>query len=61
MKEMFTKNLKELKNRQTEMNNTLEGIESRITQVEKWINDLEYRMVEITAIEKNIEKKNEKK
>ena len=31
MQEMFTKNLKELKNRQTEMNNTLEGIESRIT------------------------------
>ena len=42
------------------MNNTLEGINSRITEAEKRINDLEDRMVEITAAEKNIEKKNEK-
>ena len=30
MQEMFTKDLEELKNKQTEMNNTLEGINNRI-------------------------------
>ena len=43
------------------MNNTLEGINSRITKAEEQISDLEDRMVEITATEQNIEKKNEKK
>jgi len=38
-----------------EMNNTLEGINSRITEPEEWINDVEDRMVEITNIEQNIE------
>ena len=38
------------------MNNTLEGINSRITEAEEWISDLENRMVEITASEQNIEK-----
>ena len=38
------------------MDNILEGINSRITEVEEQINDLEDRMVEITAIEQNIEK-----
>ena len=57
MQEMFTKDLEELKNKQTEMNNTLEGINSRITEAEEWINDLEDRMVEITATEQNIGKK----
>ena len=45
------------------MNNTLEGINSRITEVieaEEQINDLEDRMVEITAIEQNIEKRMER-
>ena len=42
---------------QTEMNNTLEGIHSRVTEAEEQINDLEDRMVEITAAEQNIEKK----
>ena len=51
MQEMFTKDLEELKNKQTEMNNTLEGIHSRITEAEQ-INNLEDRMVEITASEK---------
>ena len=41
MQEMFTKDLQELKNKQTEINNTLEGINSRITEAEEWINDLE--------------------
>ena len=39
------------------MNNTLEGIHSRITKAEAWINDLEGRMVEITAIGQNVEKR----
>ena len=39
------------------MNNTLEGMNSRITEAEEQINDLEDRMVEITATEQNIEKR----
>ena len=35
------------------MNNTVERINSRITEAEEWINDLEDRMVEITAVEWN--------
>ena len=42
------------------MNNTLEGINSRITKAEEQISDLEDRMVEITVAEQN-RKKNEKK
>ena len=37
------------------MNKTLEGIHSRITEAEEWINDLEDRMAEITDTEENIE------
>ena len=61
---MFTKDLVELKNIQTEMNNTLEGINSRITEAKKkkkWISDLEDRMVEASAAKLNIENKSEKK
>ena len=47
--EMFTKDLQELKIKQTEINNTLEGIHSRIIEAEAQINDLEDRMVEITV------------
>ena len=57
MQEMFTKDLKELKNKQAEMNNTLEGINSRITEAEEWIKDVEDRMVEIPAAEQNIAKR----
>ena len=57
MQEMFTKDLKELKNKQAELNNTLGGIHSRKTDAEERINDLEDRMVEITATEQNIEKR----
>ena len=46
---MFTKDLEELKNKQTEMNNTLEIISGRITEAEEWTSDLENRMVDITA------------
>ena len=45
---MFNKDLEELKNKQTEMNNTitelknaLEGINNRITEAEEQISDLE--------------------
>jgi len=47
MLEMITKDLEELKNKQTGMNNTLEGIHNRITEAEEWINDLEDRMVKL--------------
>ena len=57
MQELFTNNLEELKNKQTEKNNTLEGNHSRIIEAEEWINDLEDRMLEITATEQNIEKR----
>ena len=54
---MFTKDLEELKNKQTEMNNTLEGIHIRITGAGEQINDLEDRMVQITATEQKTEKR----
>ena len=54
---MFIKYLEELNNKQTEMNNTLEGIYSRITEAEEQINDLEDKMVEITAAEQKIGKR----
>ena len=56
LKELFTKDLEKLKNKQTEMNNTLERINSRISEAEEWISDLEDRMVEMTVTEQNIEK-----
>ena len=37
MQEMFTKDIEEIKNKQTEMNNTVEGSNSRITETEEWI------------------------
>ena len=45
----------------TEMKNAQEGINSRITEAEEWISELEDRMVEITATEQNKEKKYDKK
>ena len=56
MQEMFTKDLEELKNR-----DTLEGINSRITEADERINDLEDKMVKITAADQNTEKNNENK
>ena len=56
MQEMFTKDLKELKSKQIEMNNTLEGINSR-TEVEEQISDLEDRMVQINTAKQNTEKR----
>ena len=57
MHEMFTKDLRELKNKQIEINKTLEGINSRLIEAEERINDLEDTMVKITATEQNIEKR----
>ena len=64
IKEMFNKDLAELKSKQTMMNNTineiknsLEGINSRIPKAEEWISDLEDKVVEITTAEQNKEKR----
>ena len=57
IQEMFNKDLEDLKNKQTEMKNTLEGINSRITEAEERIRVLEARVVEITATEQNKEKR----
>ena len=40
-----------------DMKNILEGINSRITEGEEWINDLDDKIVAITATEQNIEKR----
>ena len=39
------------------MKNTLERINSRITETEEWISDLEDRMVEFTAAEQTKDKR----
>ena len=44
----------------TAMKNTLEGINSRITEAEELISELEDRVVEITATEQNKEKRMKK-
>ena len=36
----------------TEIKNTLEGTNSRAAELEKWLNEVEDRMVEITESEK---------
>ena len=59
MQEMSTNDLQELNNKQTEIKNTPEGVSLRITEAEQ-INDLEDRMVEITAT-KQYRKKDEMK
>ena len=41
----------------TEIKNTLEGANSRITEAEEWLSEMEARMVEITAEEQNKRKK----
>ena len=67
IQEMFNKDLDKLKDKQTDMNNTitemkntLEGINNRITEAEERISELEDKVVEITVEEQNKEKKNEK-
>ena len=41
----------------TEIKNTLEGTNSRISEAEEWINELENRMLEVTEAEENKEKR----
>ena len=62
--ERFKEDLQELKSKQTMMNNTineiknsLEGSNSRITEAEERISDLEDKIVEITTVEQNKEKR----
>ena len=47
----------EMNNTITEVKNTLEGTNSRKTEAEEQISELEYRMVEITAEEQNKRKR----
>ena len=63
IQKMFNKDLEELKSKQTmnktinEIKNSLEGINSRITEAEEGISDLEHKIVEITIAEHNKEKR----
>ena len=67
IQEMVNKDLEELKNKQSVMNNTItpvkntvEGIKRGITEAEEWISEMENRMVEITVTEQNKEKRMKK-
>ena len=58
MQESINKDLEELKNKHTnstitEIENTLEGINRKISEAEEWISELEDKMVEITSEEQN--------
>ena len=62
IQETFNKDLEELNSKQTMMNNiideiknSLEGINSRITEAEEWVSDLEDKIMEITTTEQNKE------
>ena len=64
IQETFHNDLKELKGKQTMINNTineiknsLEGINSGIMEAEEWISDLEDEIAEITTKEQNKEKR----
>ena len=64
IQETFNKDLEEPTNKQTMRNNTiseiknsLEGINSRITEAQERISDLENKIVEITTTEQNKEKR----
>ena len=63
----FNKDLEEIKNKQTETNtiaeikNTLEGINTKISEAEEWKIEVEDRMLEITAEEEKKEKKKKRK
>ena len=46
-----------MNNTLNEIKNSLEGINSRITEAEEWISDLEDKIVEITSAEKNKERR----
>ena len=61
---MFNKDIEELNNRQSAMNSTiteitktLKGTNSRLSETEEWINDLEDTMIEMIEAEQNKEKR----
>ena len=56
MQEFFNKDLEETNSKNSTIKNTLEGINTRITDAEEQISKLEDRMVEITAGEQTKEK-----
>ena len=65
MQEMFNKDLEEIKeiqsimnNAKNEIKNTLEGTNSRIIEAEDGISEVEDRMVEINETEQKKRKKN---
>ena len=67
MQESINKDTEELKNKHAETNNTiteikytLEGINSRISEAEECISELEDKMVEITSEEQNKVKRMER-
>ena len=45
-----------MKNTISEIKNSLKGINSRLTEVEKWISDLEDKIVETVTAEQNKKK-----
>ena len=60
MQESISKDLEELKNKHTvtnktitEIKNTLEWFNNRISEAQEWISELEDKMVEITSEEQN--------
>ena len=64
IQEKLNKDQEELKSKQTMMNkkineiqNSLEGINSTITESEEWTSDLEDKIVEITTTQPNREKR----
>ena len=64
MQETFNKDIEEIKrnqammkNTRNEIKNTLDGINSRITEAKELISDLEDKIVEITTAEQNKEKR----
>ena len=63
IQETFNKDLEELKSKQTMIKNTineilksLEGINSRITEAEEQISDLEHKIAEIRSEERRVGK-----
>ena len=66
MQDSINKDLEEFKNTETnititEIKNTLEGTNSRISETKEWISELEDKMVRITAEEQNKVKRMKKK
>ena len=55
--EELKRNQAMMKNTINEIKNTLEGINSRITETEEWVSDLKDKIVEITNVQQNKEKR----